>query len=159
MEPISNYLVATEGNPRWLSAVAHLGNLVPNTIDRPAYNSNGTPVIDRSTGIQDKCLKGSPRAHFPIREDTKSIIRKVIDQLQVAKRADQPVKFVRYPQEEGELKSNLQNERIKWLMDGLNHSRIESKHLAMEELENLFQPDCDAIDEQDPLGTLSKVKN
>ena len=157
-EPISNYIVATEGNPRLLAGTTHLGNLVPNVKERNAYTSEGKPIKDGRTGIQERCLVNSPRAHFPIREDLKGIIRKIFDQLQVPRRTEKPVKMVRYPQEEGKKKANMQNERIQWLMAGLNHTRPEAQQLAAQEFLNFNQPDGEMLDEQDPLGTLDQVK-
>ena len=52
----------------------------------------------------------------------------------------------------------MQNERIQWLMAGLNHTRPEAQELAAQELLNFNQPDGELLDEQDPLGTLDQVK-
>ena len=158
-EPISNYIIATEGNPRLLSATTHLGNMIPHTRERPSYTSDGKAVINPDTGIQSKVLVDSPRMYFPLREDVKCIIRKAMDSLQVNRVSETPIKIVRYPQEEGEFKMEMQNARIKWLMDGLNHTRAEAKELAASELEYFFQPEKDMLDQQDPLGSLTQVRS
>ena len=156
-EPVSNYIIATEGNPRLLSATTHLGNMIPHSRERPAYTADGKPVINQDTGIQNKVLVDSPRMYFPLREDVKCIIRKAFDALQVNRVSETPHKIMRYPQEEGDYKMGMQNARIKWLMDGLNHTREEAKELAALELEYFFQPEKDMVDSQDPLGSLTQV--
>ena len=143
------------GNPRFLSATTHLGNLVAHSCDRPVYSAKGTPVINEHTRLIERHLVGSPRLHFPIREDFRLIIREVYESLQVNKRSEQPFKRVRYPQSKGEFKANQLQQRITWLVDALNHTREEAQELATLELENFFNPED--VDPQDPLGSLSQV--
>ena len=143
------------GNPKFLSATTHLGNLVTHSCDRPVYTAKGVPVMNEHTRLIERHLVGSPRNDFPIREDFRLIIREVYESLQVNKRSEQPFKRVRYPQSKGEFKANQLQQRIKWLMDALNHTREESQELATLELENFFQPED--VDPQDPLGSLSQV--
>ena len=163
MEPVSNYLLAMGGNPRFLSATTHLGNMVAHSTDRPVYTYQGQPVKNTTTNIIEKHVVGSPRLGFPIREDFRLIIREVHEALQVNKRANQPYKKVRYPQtsakfgevQPGEFKAEQLQARINWLMDALHHSNKEARDLATLEFENFFQPE--ELDHQDPLGSLSQV--
>lgn len=156
-EPISNYLVATEGNPRLLSATTHLGNMIPHSRERASYSEDGKAIRNDETGAQEKVIVDSPRMYFPLREDTKCVIRKLFDSLQVARASEQSHKIMRYPQEEGEFKADMQELRIKWIMDCLQTSRPEAKELAGMELEFFSQPEKEDLDEQDPLGSLTKV--
>ena len=156
-EPISNYIIATEGNPRLLAGTTHLGNMIPHSIERPAYSSDGKPMRNSDTGNHEKVLANSPRMYFPLREDVKCVIRKLFDSLQVARTSETPYKIMRYPLEEGEFKAEMQESRIKWLMDCLQHTRAEATELAGLELECFAQPEKDALDNQDPLGSLTKV--
>ena len=156
MEPVSNYLVAFGGNPQVISAITHTGNLVPHTIDRTSYNENGELDVDRHTGLAEKCVIGSPRPHFPLREDMKIQIMQIVRKtLQVDNRAALPSKMVRYPQEVGDAKAKILNRRVKWLMDRLKRSRAEAQDLAQNEYFHFFQPENH--DPQDPLGSLTEV--
>ena len=77
--------------------------------------------------------------------------------LQVDRRAELPSRMVRYPQEVGEKKANFLNRRIKWIMDKLKQSKNDAQDLATEEYFHFFQPE--GLDEQDPLGSLTKVNS
>ena len=156
MEPVSNYIVALGGNPRYLSALAHLGNLIPSTKDRPSYNQNGEAQRNEVTNLIEKNIVGAPRPYWPRREDIKCLIEDVLDGLQVDSKRECPFKVVRYPQEEGEFTAKMKEQRIKWLLEALKvNSRQDAKDLAMKELANFFNPE--ALDHQDPLGSLSEV--
>ena len=156
MEPVSNYLAVFSGNPQLMSALTHLGNLIPHSKDRTSYNEEGKLDVNKSTGLAEKCVIGSPRLHFPIREDMKIQVMQIIRKtLQVDRRPDEPSKFVRYPQEVGEIKANLMNRRIAWLMDRLKQSRKNAQDIATKEYFNFFQPEN--LDPQDPLGSLTEV--
>ena len=147
--------MACGGNPQFLSHVCHLGNLIPHSRDRPDYKMDGSPNADSTTQVINRVAIGSARMHFPIREDFRQLIKEVYDELQVDKKSARPYKWVRYPQEEGEIKANLLNSRIKWLTDALKHSRKDAQDLAKRELANFFNPE--AINEDDPLGSLFEV--
>ena len=139
-----------------MSALTHLGNLVVNIKDRPAYKKDGTPLRDPETGLNERVIIGSPRTYFPLREDMTLQISKLIRKsLQVPHRPSEPVKMVRYPQEEGDLKSKLLQARINWLTDSLKQPHADAKALAAEELESFFRPE--GLDTQDPLGSLTEV--
>ena len=56
MEPVSNYIVALGGNPRYLSALAHLGCLIPATEDKPNYNQKGEADKNDVTNIVEKTI-------------------------------------------------------------------------------------------------------
>ena len=139
-----------------MSALSHLGNLIPHTKDRTSYDENGKLDVNPETGLAEKCVIGSPRLHFPIREDMKIQIMQIIRKtLQVDRRPDVPHKVVRYPQEVGKTKANLMSRRIFWLMDCLKQSRKDAQDLATKEYFNFFQPEN--LDPQDPLGSLTEV--
>ena len=148
-------MVALGGNPRVLSAFCHLGNLIPYTTDRPDYRKDGAANINHTTGIQERSLIGSARSYWPMREDTKLRLRDIYDDLQVADVGAESWRWVRYPTEDGEAKADLQNQRIEWLMAGLKHTRKEASDLAEKEFFHFFN--ADAVDEQDPLGSLTEV--
>ena len=107
------------------------------------------------SGIIYRAVTGAARMHFPLRENLKTIIRECADELMVDQRSEVPYKYIRYPQEEGELKADLMQARIQWLMNGLKHNRKEANELAKKELENFFNPE--GLDENDPLGSLDEV--
>ena len=156
MEPAANYVVAVQGNPQTISALTHLNCLVPHSKDRPSYNRDGSPDVNPDTKMTNRVLANSPRINFPIREDFKLLIRKaILKSLQVKRRAEEPHKWIRYPQEEGELKANLLTERIAWLMQTLDQSRQEATNTARQEMANFYK--SEELDEQDPLGTLAEV--
>ena len=156
MEPVSNYLVALGGNPQTMSAIAHMGNIIVNQSDRPAYTLTGLPDTDPESGLQNRVVIGSSRASFPIREDMRLQIMKIVRKaLQVNSRTDTPLKNIRYPREEGGKKANLLQERKNWLIQLLKQSKQEAHGFAMKELENFFQQED--IDFQDPLGSLNDV--
>ena len=156
MEPVSNYLVAFGGNPQLMSALTHTGNLIPHTTDRTSYNEEAKLDVNEETGKAEKCVIGSPRLHFPIREDMKIQIMQIVrNALQVDSRPAVPSKMVRYPQEVGDEKAKLMNRRIYWLMDRLKQTRTAAQDLATEEYLNFFQPEN--LDPQDPLGSLTEV--
>ena len=158
MEPVSNYLVAFGGNPQLMSALTHTGCLIPHTKDRTSYDENGNLDIDKETGLAEKCVIGSPRLYFPIREDMKLQIMQIIRKtLQVDRRPDVPNKLVRYPQEVGDTKAQLMNRRTTWLVNCLKQPRKQAQDLATMELYNFFQPEN--LDHQDPLGSLTEVRN
>ena len=143
------------GNPKFLSAITHLGNLVPHSTDRTAYTPEGKPIKNNTTNLAEKHIIGSPRLGFPVREDFRLIIREVYENLQVNKRAQKPYKFVRYPISKGNFKAEQLQQRTEWLVNALHHSRKEAQELAAFELENFFLPED--VDPQDPLGSLSQV--
>ena len=156
MEPVSNYLVAFGGNPQTMSALAHMGNVISNSKDRSAYTLSGLPDTDPETGLLNKVVVGSSRASFPIREDMKLQIMKIVRKaLQVDSRTETPFKNIRYPREEGKAKAALLQERKNWLVSMLKQSKHEAQAFAMAELENFFQQDD--LDVQDPLGSLTEV--
>ena len=148
--------MAFGGNPQTHSALAHMGNIIVNSTDRPALTFAGLPDIDNRTGHQNRTVAGTSRISFPIREDMRlqimTIVRKV---LQVDNRVETPFKDIRYPREEGEKKANLLQARKNWLVALLKQSKQEAHAFAMEELENFFQQED--IDVQDPLGSLDEV--
>ena len=148
--------MAFGGNPQVMSALTHLGNLVPHSKDRTAYFQDGKLITNDETGIAEKFLEGSPRLYFPLREDMKIQIMKIIRHvLQVNDNVAVPAKFVRYPQEEGDKKAKLLDQRIKWLVECLKTSRSDAQELATKEYFHLFQPED--IDETDPLGSITEV--
>ena len=155
MEPVSNYIVALGGNPRYLSALCHLGNLIPSTKDRPNYNQDGVADKNDVTQLIERTVIGAPRPYWPRREDIKCLIEELYDTLQVDSKRECPWKMVRYPQEEGEFTANMKEERIKWILDALKLSRPEAKKLVLQEMTNFFNPEM--VDEQDPLGSLTEV--
>ena len=158
MEPIKNYQLAFGGNPQTMSALTHLGNLVPHSTDRNAYKKDGTPFIDYSTGIINKVIVGSARQYFGQREDTKLLCRTaILKSLQVPRSSDQPIKNIRYPTEEGEAKADFLVDRINWLVDNMKHCRQEAQLMAMDEMSSFFQ--SENLDEQDPLGSLTELLN
>ena len=155
-EPVSNYLLALGGNPKVMSALTHVGNLVPHSTDRTAFFPNGNLIVNEETGYAEKFLAGSPRLYFPLREDMKIQITKIIRHvLQVNDNVAVPAKWVRYPQEEGDKKAKLLDQRIKWLVECLKTSRKDAQDLATKEYFHFFQPED--IDEEDPLGSLTEV--
>ena len=132
--------------------------MVPHTKDRPAYQENGKPDKNPETGIIDRFVTNSPRLFFPQREDFKLIIRSaILKSLQVPRRCEQPYKFIRYPKSEGSLKADLLEARINWLMNNLKQSKFDAKLTATEELANFYS--SEALDEQDPLGSLTQVSH
>ena len=145
------------GNPRVLSAYCHLGNLIPQSHDRPDYKRDGSPFLNLDTKIQEKCLVGSPRPYWPNREDTKLRLRAIYDDLQVNDTGVEPWRWVRYPTEDGlkPSKAEIQDERILWLVEHLKYSRKEAAAVAEKEFFNFYN--AEALDEQDPLGTLTEV--
>lgn len=147
--------MALGGNPRVLSAFCHLGNLIPHVSDRPDHKKDGAPNLNYVTRIQERTIIGSPRSYWPMREDTKLRLRDIYDDLQVNDASAEPWRWVRYPTEDGEAKAELQNQRIEWLMEGLKHTRKEASALAEKEFFHFFN--ADAVDEQDPLGSLTEV--
>ena len=156
MEPVSNYLVALGGNPQTISSLAHTGNLVVHTKDRPAYKLSGLPDVDYNTKIANRVIIGSPRISFPIREDMRLQIMKIVRKvLQVDSRSEVPFKDIRYPREEGQKKAALLEARKNWLVSLLKQSKQEAHAFAMAELENFFQQED--IDHHDPLGSLTEV--
>ena len=158
MEPVSNYLVAFGGNPQTMSALAHMGNIVINQSDRQAYTLTGLPDIDRETGTQNRVVIGSSRVSYPIREDMRLQIMKIVRKaLQVNSRTETPLKNIRYPREEGGKKATLLQERKNWLVHLLKQTKQDAHEFAKRELENFFQQED--IDFQDPLGSLAEVRN
>ena len=147
--------MALGGNPRLLSAFCHLGNLIPDITDRPAHRKDGAPILNSETKVQERTLIGAPRAYWPMREDTKLRLRDIYDDLQVNDVGEESWRWVRYPTEDGEAKAELQNQRIEWLMTGLKHTKKEATALAEREFYHFF--DAEAVDEQDPLGSLTEV--
>lgn len=156
MEPVSNYIVALGGNPRYLSAICHLGNLIPSTVDRPSYNQKGEADKNDVTNIIERTIIGAPRPYWPKREDIKCLIEEVYDCLQVDSKKACPWKMIRYPMEEGEFTAKMKEDRINWMMDALKFdSRNEAKALVLQEMANFYSPEFQ--DEQDPLGSLTTV--
>ena len=148
--------MALGGNPQTMSALTHLGCLTVHSTDRASYLKTGKPDLNAETGIIERVVVGSPRISFPIREDMRLQIMKIIRKtLQVDRRSETPLKTVRYPREEGELKANLLQERKNWLVSMLKKSKKDAHAFAMAELENFFQQED--IDAQDPLGSLTEV--
>lgn len=141
-----------------MSALTHVGNLVPHSKDRTAYYPNGKLWTNEDTGLAEKFLEGSPRIYFPLREDMKLQIMRIIRHvLQVSDNVAVPAKMVRYPQEEGDKKAKLLDQRIKWLVECLKTSRTEAQDLATKEYFHFFQPEN--IDEEDPLGSITDLLN
>ena len=139
-----------------LSALTHLGCLVSHSKDRTAYLPNGLPDRDNVTRINNRVVAGSPRTNFPMREDMSLQIARIIRKvLQVPRRTEEPVKMVRYPQEEGDIKATLLSARIDWIMNQLKQSKTVANNLAQEELANFFRPE--ELNLQDPLGSLNEV--
>ena len=139
-----------------MSALAHMGNIIRNSTDRTAYTLSGLPDIDPETGLNNKVIIGSSRFSFPIREDMKLQIMKIVRKvLQVNTRTETPFKDIRYPREEGMKKAALLEARKNWLVSILKQSKQEAHAFAMSELENFFQQED--IDVQDPLGSLTEV--
>ena len=158
MEPVSNYIVALGGNPRYLSAICHLNCLIPSTKDLPNYNQKGEADKNDVTKLIEKTVIGAPRPFWPRREDVKCLVEEVYDHLQVDSKRECPWKMVRYPLEEGEFAANMKDERIAWMMDALKmESKSEAKALVLKEMANFYSPD--ALDEQDPLGSLTAVSD
>ena len=148
--------MALGGNPQTISALAHMGNLIVHTKDRPNYTFSGLPDVDSQTGLANRVIIGSPRVAFPIREDMRLQIMKIVrNVLQVNSRTDMPLKDIRYPREEGQKKAALLEARKNWLISLLKQSKQEAHAFAMAELENFFQQED--IDFQDPLGSLTEV--
>jgi len=139
-----------------ISALTHTGNLVPHSKERTAYFPDGKLQVNEETGLAEKFLEGSPRLYFPIREDMKLQIMQIIRHvLQVNDNVAVPTKWVRYPQEEGDLKAKLLDQRIKWLIECLKISRTDAQELATKEYYHFFQPE--GINRRDPLGSLTEV--
>ena len=155
MEPVSNYLVATGGNPRYLSAICHLGNLIPNSKDRSAYHADGRPNENEVTRVVERNIKGAPRPFFPIREDFRGLIEEVYDDLQVNSKSEVPWKMVRYPVADGDKKAKMMEARIKWMVTRMKSPRPIAQHLAEREFYYFFNPE--ELDHQDPLGSLTEV--
>ena len=147
--------MALGGNPRYLSAICHLGNLIPNSKDRTAYNYDGTPNENEVTKYIERNIKGAPRPFFPIREDFRGLIEEVYDDLQVDSKSEVPFKVVRYPVADGDKKANMMEERIKWMVTRLKHPRQLAQRLAEREFYHFFNPE--ELDHQDPLGSLTEV--
>ena len=140
-----------------MSAFAHIGNLIPHVTDRADYGSHGNAHVNNTTGIQERVIIGAPKSWWPIREDTKLMIRDIYDDLQVDSRTgENSYKWVRYPIEDGKAKSELQIERMHWFIDSLKHSRKDAKELAESEMEYFFN--SEASNGEDPLGSLTEVR-
>lgn len=150
-------MVACGGNPQVLSAFAHIGNLIPHSTDRVDYGSHGNAHTNSTTGIQERVVIGAPKAWWPIREDTKLMLRDIYDDLQVDSKRDKPFMWVRYPIEDGKAKTELQVQRMHWLIDSLKHTRKDAKELAEKEMAQFLNSDKEALNEQDPLGSLTQV--
>ena len=133
-----------------------MGCIIRNSKDRTAYTLSGQPDTDPETGLNNKVIIGSSRFSFPIREDMRLQIMKIVRKvLQVDSRSDTPFKNVRYPREEGKKKAILLEARKNWLVSILKQSKKEAQAFAMAELENFFQQED--FDVQDPLGSLTEV--
>ena len=77
-----------------MSALTHVGNLVPHSKDRTAYLPDGKLWVNDETGVAEKFLEGSPRVYFPLREDMKLQIMRIIRHvLQVNDNVAVPAKF------------------------------------------------------------------
>ena len=158
--PILNYKVILEGNPKVASAFAHIKNMIPSLPDRPEINPDGSRSMDPDNGQHKMLPVGEHPLHWPIREDTSILCAQEYNALQVDDTEAVPFKMVRYPREDGQFKAAQQQARAKWFQENLGMPKGEAEELAFDEMDSLFQMEPGRTwSTADPLKSLVVIGN